>query len=130
MADFWHESAVFDFDSYWLWIYRRDLILRLLSHFPAQYSMCFCTQAPPCAFIVLHGLFMLGRREGGEVVTNPLKVCIFKPRRPPTCMWGGWGGIFHAVIVLLHDADINIQSFHIRVFYIKQFRVIKIVLCI
>ena len=59
---------------------------------------------------------MLGRREGGEVVTNPLKVCIFKPRRPPTYMWEGWGGIFHAVIVLLHDVDINIQSFHIRVF--------------
>ena len=61
---------------------------------------------------------MLGRREGGEVVANPLKVPIFQtpPGLPHIHVGRDRVGFATRSIVLKHDADINIQSFHIRVF--------------
>ena len=43
-------------------------------------SHVLCTQAPPCALIVLHGLFMLGRRDGmGRLLLTNLMYPFSKP---------------------------------------------------
>ena len=48
--------------------------------FSRSISHVLCTQAPPCAFIVLHGLFMLGRRDGeGRLLLSNLMYPFSKP---------------------------------------------------
>ena len=128
MADFWHWCAVFNFESYWLWSYRRPIFLRLLNlFFPLNIPYASHPSLPRVHLLCSIGLCLVG---GGGLLTSQCTHFKSLPFYTHLELCGSPFGILHAVIIFKHDVALNIQSLHIRVYIQNNLRVLEIILCI